>query len=243
MTENRGRAEILRSSTVAILGGGPAGQAVARLLKTRGVTPIVLERDTGPKVGVQGGSLDLTEHGGLRAIRAMELDDQFLAVARPEGQTFCILDTSATVHLDLRPTDFRSARPEVDRIQLRRLLHDSITTGSVRWGRKVIAVNALPTGQYRIETADHQAVGADVIIACDGIGSRASALVTAAKPVYCGITFCRHKSPILSSRPSSPTTWGTARCLPWATTKRSWDSATATDRSVYMSLCAHQRTR
>src|SRR3984957_9380441 len=43
---------------------------------------------------------------------------------------------------------------------------------------------------------------------------------------------------VTAGRPS-----GTAQCSPSATTKRSWDSATAMDRSGCTSRCAHQKTR
>lgn len=191
----------LDSQRIVILGGGPAGLAVARLLHLRGITAAVLERDSGPDVTPRSGSLDLGADGGLRAISAMGLDEPFAALARPHGQTFRVLDTAGNVLLDLSSRDSDSARPEIDRIELRQLLLDSVPPETIAWGRRVRTVTIMPDGSYRIEIHDADPVDADLVIACDGIGSRARPLITPTQPAYVGVTFIQ--AHIASPNPSS----------------------------------------
>ncbi|WP_442948916.1 FAD-dependent oxidoreductase [Nostoc sp.] len=61
--------ELQTVGTVAIVGAGPAGLTLARLLQMRGFSVRVFERDDSPTSRTQGGSLDLRPNSGQRAIR------------------------------------------------------------------------------------------------------------------------------------------------------------------------------
>ncbi|WP_433286101.1 FAD-dependent oxidoreductase [Pseudonocardia sp. CA-142604] len=181
----------LRDARIVVLGGGPSGLAVARLLQMRGVGALVLERDAGPHARTQGGSLDLTEDGGQHAVREMGLQDEFTALSRPHGQTLRVLDTAARTLLDIDQTDFEPSRPEIDRVTLRQMLLDALPAGTVRWSTTVSGITPLPGRGYRVELPDGTGFDADLVIGCDGIGSCARPLRTPVRPTYCGVTFIR----------------------------------------------------
>ena len=70
---------------IAIIGGGPGGLMLARLLQLRGLSPVVFERDAHAEERPQGGSLDLHGETGQRAMRLARLEAEFAAAARPEN--------------------------------------------------------------------------------------------------------------------------------------------------------------
>jgi 2-polyprenyl-6-methoxyphenol hydroxylase-like FAD-dependent oxidoreductase len=68
---------LLENKSVAIIGGGPGGLTLARLLQIKGVEVKLYERDFNKDARVQGGPLDMHEDSGLAAIRKAELLKQF----------------------------------------------------------------------------------------------------------------------------------------------------------------------
>jgi 2-polyprenyl-6-methoxyphenol hydroxylase-like FAD-dependent oxidoreductase len=67
---------------IAIIGAGPGGLMLARLLQSRGIKPVVFERDAHADERPQGGSLDLHEDTGQYAVRRAGLEQEFAAAAR-----------------------------------------------------------------------------------------------------------------------------------------------------------------
>ena len=170
---------------VAIVGGGPGGLMLARLLYLRGVSATVFERDAHADERPQGGSLDLHADTGQRAMRLAQLEEAFLAEARPEDQGDRLYDQRGTLLFD---RDGRGDdRPEVDRTALRRILLDALPFGTVRWSSKVEAV---------IPGADSGCalrVGGDVlefdaVVGADGAWSRVRKVLTSVAPIYEGVT-------------------------------------------------------
>ncbi|MEU8635498.1 NAD(P)/FAD-dependent oxidoreductase [Amycolatopsis sp. NPDC048633] len=188
MSEFSSAEQAVRAAGIVILGGGPAGLAAARLLHQRGLAPRVLERDASPHARSQGGSLDLAEQGGQLALREMGLGEKFDELARPLGQRLCLMDPDGTVRLDVDESA-DEYRPEIDRVQLRQLLIDSLPPETISWGAEVGGVTPLPGGRHRVRLADGTHVDADLVIAADGIRSHARRLVTTEQPAYSGITF------------------------------------------------------
>jgi 2-polyprenyl-6-methoxyphenol hydroxylase-like FAD-dependent oxidoreductase len=123
---------------VGIVGGGPGGLMLARLLQLGGADVTVFERDAHAGERPQGGSLDLHAETGQRAMRLAGLEAEFVAAARPEDQGDRLYDADGTLLFDRDGAE--DDRPEIDRTELRRILLSSLAPGTVRWGAKVEAV-------------------------------------------------------------------------------------------------------
>src|SRR3974390_3148232 len=111
---------LIKDKKIAIVGGGPGGLTLARLLQMKGADVKVFERDLNKDVRVQGATLDLHEDSGLKAIRAAKLLDKFKDNYRPGADKMRITDSHAVVFYDQHKDDdnrdfgHEYFRPEID---------------------------------------------------------------------------------------------------------------------------------
>ncbi|SEF26845.1 2-polyprenyl-6-methoxyphenol hydroxylase [Amycolatopsis pretoriensis] len=166
--------------TIVIVGAGPGGLALARVLHVHGIESAVYERETSRNARGQGGMLDI--HSGQRALREAGLLDEFFAIARGEGQDMRLLEPDGTLLLqEDTPDDAPLLRPEVDRADLRDLLLDSLPAGTVRWGH---AFESADNGVVQFANGSHTTY--DLLVGADGAQSRVRPLVTDACPAHTG---------------------------------------------------------
>ncbi|MEU3460391.1 NAD(P)/FAD-dependent oxidoreductase [Streptomyces sp. NPDC006733] len=170
---------------IAVVGCGPAGLTFARVLHRHGYPVTVLERDPAPDARPPGGTLDLHEGLGQRALDKAGLLTDFQAVSRPEGQAMRILDTDGTVLRDWRPAPEDRSNPEIDRGQLRDLLLGPL---AVQWGRGVTQVVPGSGEGVRVEGADGRQETFDLVVGADGAWSRVRPAVSSVAPHYTGVT-------------------------------------------------------
>ncbi|MED7948574.1 NAD(P)/FAD-dependent oxidoreductase [Kitasatospora sp. NPDC058201] len=200
---------------VAVIGGGPAGLTLARVLHVHGVAATVYEREPSRDARVQGGTLDLHGDTGRRAVREAGLDTEFWAKARPEGEDFRLLDKHGTVHSAFdtgRPAgegagteagEGRGARPgapgnanspdedgapEIDRGDLRALLLDSLPPATVRWGHRLDRAEPLGDGRHRLHFDNGTVETCDLLVGAEGARSRVRPLLTGTEPRYTGVS-------------------------------------------------------
>ncbi|MFD8596594.1 FAD-dependent oxidoreductase [Kitasatospora sp. NPDC059646] len=180
------------ATEIGIVGGGPAGLTLARLLTVRGTPVTVHERDAGPDARTQGGTLDLRPDTGQRALRAAGLTEAFARHARPEGQDMLLYDRSGTLLYredtpDPAPGDAPSPQPEIDRADLRTLLLGSLPPGTVRWGHALRDAAPAPGGGWRLRFDDGSTAEHRILIGADGARSRLRPLLTPAEPHHLGV--------------------------------------------------------
>jgi 2-polyprenyl-6-methoxyphenol hydroxylase-like FAD-dependent oxidoreductase len=165
---------------IAIIGAGPGGLALARVLHVNGIDAVVYEREPSRDARGQGGMLDI--HSGQRALREAGLLDQFFAIARGEGQDMRLLEPDGTLLLqEDTPDDAPLLRPEVDRADLRALLLDSLPADAVRWGHAYESA-----GDGLVHFADGSSAAYDLLVGADGAQSRVRPLLTDARPAHLG---------------------------------------------------------
>ncbi|WP_371777281.1 FAD-dependent oxidoreductase [Streptomyces sp. NBC_01438] len=166
--------------TIAIVGAGPGGLALARVLHVNGIDATVYERESSRDARGQGGMLDI--HSGQRALHEAGLIDRFHALARSAGQDMRLLEPDGTLLLqEDTPDDAPSERPEIDRADLRDLLLDSLPEGTVRWGQ---AFESADSGLLRF--AGGGSAPYDLLVGADGARSRVRPLLTDARPAHIG---------------------------------------------------------
>ena len=168
---------------IAIVGGGPGGLMLARLLQMRGLCVVVYERDSHARERPQGGSLDLHGETGQRAMKLAGLEQPFAQAARPEDQGDRLYDSQGTLLFDRDGAG--DNRPEIDRSALRDILLKSLVPGTVRWGSRIETFAA--DGRGFSIGAGGAAECFDILVGADGAWSRVRPLLSDAGPLYEGV--------------------------------------------------------
>ncbi|KAI6091044.1 FAD/NAD(P)-binding domain-containing protein [Hypoxylon rubiginosum] len=181
---------------IAVIGAGPAGCTLARLLhlSPAPTSVMIFEREQHLHDRDQGGTLDLHEETGLAALRSARLADtpEFAAIARRDGDSMVLCDKHMRRWIDLKSTKdggwFAEGKPEVDRLALRKLLLDSLPEGTVVWSKAVAKVHLSTDGTSTIAFTDGTIEpGFDLVVGADGTRSVVRPLVTQAEPFYSGV--------------------------------------------------------
>ena len=195
----------IHGKKIAIVGGGPGGLTLARLLQQSGVQVAVYERDQSRNARVQGSALDLHEDSGLAALGAAGLTEAFWANHRSDLDRLRLTDANGTVlHDHYRRMSGPGKRPEIERGPLRDLLVDSLQPGTVHWDCKLESSQAQGE-QVLLRFANGQASVADIVIGADGANSRLRELVTPVRPQYVGVSLVEALIP--TARHSAPELW------------------------------------
>src|ERR1700761_422511 len=177
----------IHGKKIAIVGGGPGGLTLARLLQQSGARVLVYERDQSRSARVQGSALDLHEDSGLAAMEAAGLMDAFWANHSPDLDRLRLTDAGGKVlHDHPRKMSCAGKRPEIERGPLRDILLDSLQPGTVQWDCKLESAG-LQGEQVLLRFAGGKTALADIAIGSDGANSRLRELVTPIRPEYVGV--------------------------------------------------------
>ena len=185
----------IEGKQIVIVGGGPGGLTLARLLQMQGADVRVYERDRSRDARVQGSALDLHEDSGLAALEAAGLTDQFWANYRPDLNQLRLTDPEGNIlHVHERRTSGEGQRPEIERGPLRDILLDSLKPDTVHWDRKLESAE-FAGDQVMLLFAGGERVLADLAIGADGANSRLRPLVTSVAPRYVGVSLVEGSVP------------------------------------------------
>lgn len=173
---------------IAIIGAGPGGLTLARILHLAGIPATVFEREEHPLVRPQGGTLDLHEGSGLLAVQRAGLADAFQRIARYDDQGSRLLDMHGRVLFEQADASAGN-RPEVDRTALRDMLLDALPAECVQWGCALRELKRRDDGGWHLAFDKGEAGPFDLVVGADGAWSNVRPLLSPYKPQYSGLTF------------------------------------------------------
>ena len=184
---------LIQNKQIAIVGGGPGGLTLARLLQLKGANVKVYERDLNKHARVQGSPLDMHEESGWAALRKADLIDEFKKNVRQGADKKVIVNERAEIIFSDHETKPNGdpgnepARPEIDRGALRKVFLESLQTGTVVWDGHFVSMEAQNDG-WLLHFKNGTSAYADLVIAADGANSKIRPYVTNIKAFYSGVT-------------------------------------------------------
>lgn len=197
---------MIQDKKIAIVGGGPGGLTLARLLEVKNAEVKVYERDINKEVRVQGAALDLHEESGLEALRRAGLMASFKAHYRPNAGKLKVIDKNLTIYLDehAEENSHSEDRPEIDRTPLRKILLESLQPDMVVWDSHFLSMEKHHEG-WLLHFKNGTSHYADIVIAADGANSKIRPYVTHIQPIYSGVTMVEGN--IYHAETNAPKIW------------------------------------
>lgn len=175
---------LLQNKKVAVIGAGPVGLTMARLLQQEGVSVSVYERDQSALTRISGGTLDLHKESGQKVLKKAGLLNQYYALSLPMGRT--VADMDGNKLFSKKPSlEELHDNPEINRNNLRQLLLDSLAKDTVVWDSKLTRLEE-QNGQWQLYLENKKPVTADLIIGANGGMSVVRKYVTDAEIDYTG---------------------------------------------------------
>lgn len=167
---------LLTNKKVAILGAGPVGLTLARLLQQEGIDVTVYERDKDAQARIWGGTLDLHPHSGQAVMKKAGLLERYYAMALPMGVLMADEQGNVLSTKKITPEN-QYDNPEINRNDLRTILLGSLKSDTVIWDRKCTGLEE-QAGRWLLQFEDQPWATADVVIVANGGMSRARNYVT-----------------------------------------------------------------
>ena len=183
----------LDNKQIAIVGGGPGGLILARLLQLKGASVKVYERDADKDARLVGSPLDMHDGSGMAALIKANLLEEFKKNFRPGADKMLIVNERADIFFSDHETnnnnDFgnKHFRPEIDRGPLRNMLLESLQPGTVIWNSHFISMEMQNEG-WLLHFKNNTSAYADIVVAADGANSKIRPYITNIKAYYSGIT-------------------------------------------------------
>ncbi|MCI3936753.1 FAD-dependent monooxygenase [Chryseobacterium aahli] len=183
----------IKNKKIAIIGGGPGGLTLAKLLQLKRADVKVYERDINKDARVQGSPLDMHEESGMAALIKADLLTEFKNNFMPGADKTLILNDQAEIffsdHENNIEEDFGNEhfRPEIDRGVLRKILLESLEPETIVWNSHFISMEPHNEG-WILHFKDGLSVYADLVIGSDGANSKIRPYLTNIKPFYSGVT-------------------------------------------------------
>jgi 2-polyprenyl-6-methoxyphenol hydroxylase-like FAD-dependent oxidoreductase len=184
---------LLQNKKIAIVGGGPGGLTLARLLQLKGADVKVYERDFSKEARVQGAIVDLHFDSGLKVMEAAGLTEAFKANYMPGADKYRMVDKDLTILIDEHnqecEDDFGNEhfRPEIDRGTLRNVLLEALLPDTVVWDSQFLSMVEV-NNTWELKFKNGTTATADIVIGSDGYRSEIRPYVTDSKALYSGAT-------------------------------------------------------
>lgn len=165
---------------IAIIGAGPAGLTLARLLEVAEIPYVVFERDVSANWANEhqsSGTLDLHPNTGQAALLEAGLLPKFQSLAR-YGVPITIADAQGKIHSFIsREGD--EDEPEIDRKDLRDLLLSSLPPSKILWDHKIQRIEKENNGSVTIYfTHQDPKSGFRLVVGADGAWSKVRSTVS-----------------------------------------------------------------
>ena len=184
---------LLENKKIAIVGAGPGGLTLARLLQLKGANVKVYERDINEHARVQGSPLDMHEGSGWAALRNASLIDEYKKNVIQGADKKVIVNERAEIFFsdhEVKSNEELGSeppRPEISRGALRKVLLGSLHPETVVWDSHFISMEKQNEG-WVLNFKNGSSVYADLVIAADGANSKIRPYITEIKAFYSGIT-------------------------------------------------------
>ena len=170
---------LLKHQKVAIIGAGPVGLTMARLLQQKGINVAVYERDKDPLARIWGGTLDLHKDSGQETMKRAGLLEGYYAMAMPMGITIAD-EQGKTLFIKKITPENQYDNPEINRNDLRKMVLDHLVENTVIWDRKCTGLEQVDE-KWVLHFENKPDAIADLVIGANGGMANIRSYLTDAK--------------------------------------------------------------